>query len=60
MQVSRARAETVEDYLTDRLNIAPDRVISLWYGQYNPAADNRIAKGRSLNRRVEIAVDGLE
>ncbi len=60
MQVSRARAETVADYLIDKLNIAPDRVISLWYGQYNPSADNGSAKGRRLNRRVEIAVGGLE
>jgi OOP family OmpA-OmpF porin len=60
MLVSRGRAETVADYLINRLNIAPDRVISLWYGQINPAANNNTAKGRSLNRRVEIAVGGLE
>jgi outer membrane protein OmpA-like peptidoglycan-associated protein len=27
-----------------------------WYGKTNPAASNDTADGRSMNRRVEIAV----
>jgi OOP family OmpA-OmpF porin len=60
MMVSRARAKTVSSHLINYLNVPADRLIPHWYGSYNPAADNGTAEGRSLNRRVEIAVTGLE
>lgn len=57
--LSRRRAESVAQYLEDKFDISPDRIVSLWYGMMNPVADNSTKEGRRLNRRVEIAVGGL-
>ena len=59
LKLSRRRAAIVTEYLRDNFNISPDRVLSLWFGQMNPAADNSTEEGRRLNRRVEIAVGGV-
>jgi OOP family OmpA-OmpF porin len=58
--LSHKRAEIVTEYLKNNFNISPDRVLSLWYGQMNPVADNSTEEGRRLNRRVEIAVGGVK
>ena len=58
--LSRKRAEIVTEQLKNNFNISPDRVLSLWYGQMNPVADNSTEEGRRLNRRVEIAVGGVK
>jgi OOP family OmpA-OmpF porin len=50
----------VTEQLKNNFNISPDRVLSLWYGQMNPVADNSTEEGRRLNRRVEIAVGGVK
>ncbi|KJS29127.1 MAG: hypothetical protein VR64_21495 [Desulfatitalea sp. BRH_c12] len=59
LSLSEARAMSVTDYLIKNFGIAPDRIVPLWHGDLNPAADNGSAEGRQLNRRVEIAVGGL-
>jgi OOP family OmpA-OmpF porin len=59
MKLSRRRAETVADYLTDKFGIDRMRMLIMWYGDLNPIASNDTPEGRRLNRRVEIAV-GLE
>lgn len=53
MGLSRRRAETIESYLIEHFPIDPDRIITLWYGDADPAADNNTQEGRQLNRRVE-------
>ena len=54
--LSRRRAESVATYLMDNYNVADDRIVTQWFGELNPVADNDTSEGRRLNRRVEIAV----
>jgi OOP family OmpA-OmpF porin len=56
MHLSRRRAESVAEYLTDNFNIDSDRLPVLWYGKTNPVADNATAAGRAKNRRTEIVI----
>jgi len=57
--LSRKRTEVVTEYLRNNVNISPGRVVPLWFGEMNPAADNSTEEGRRLNRRVEVAVGGV-
>ena len=59
MKLSRERAEAVTDYLVKSSKLDPARVVTMWYGEGNPAASNDTAEGRAKNRRVEISVSGL-
>lgn len=59
LSLSRKRVESVSRYLTGSLDVDHARVITLWYGKANPIASNSNDTGRALNRRVEIAVGGL-
>jgi flagellar motor protein MotB len=34
-------------------------VVDLWFGDLNPVGDNATESGRRLNRRVEIAIGGV-
>ena len=51
--LSEARAASVQAYIESK-GIAADRLASAGYGQDKPAADNKTAAGRALNRRVEM------
>lgn len=53
--LSERRVENVKDALTDA-GIDGNRVVTLWFGELNPVAENATEEGRQLNRRVEIAV----
>ena len=57
--LSNRRAESAANYLTERHNIGRDRIVVDYYGEANPVASNDTEDGRSKNRRVEIAVGGL-
>ena len=59
LALSRRRAESAGAYLMNNANIDQDRIVMQWFGKLNPIADNDTAAGRSINRRVEIAV-GME
>jgi OOP family OmpA-OmpF porin len=56
LALSEHRAQSVKSYLMDTHGISPDRIVTLWFGELNPVADNATASGRALNRRVEVAV----
>ena len=60
LMVSKGRSMTVANYLIEMKNIDPLRVVPLWFGKSNPVAPNTTENGRRLNRRVEIAVGGVE
>jgi OOP family OmpA-OmpF porin len=60
LRLSRKRAESVASYLANRFKITADQIVVVWYGQTNPATSNATAEGRMQNRRVEIAIGGLE
>lgn len=53
MDLSRRRAESVARYLESR-EVAPVRLDTEGYGPHRPVAGNDTARGRSLNRRVEL------
>jgi len=58
--LSEQRANSVKDYLVNTAGIGDDRIVTLWFGEINPAADNATEEGRQRNRRVEIAVGGVQ
>ena len=57
--LSQRRADSAANYLMSRHNISRDRIVVSYYGEANPIASNDTDEGRIKNRRVEIAVGGL-
>jgi chemotaxis protein MotB len=55
-ELSTARATEVLDLLITRFGIAPSRLSAAGYAQYHPITSNATARGRALNRRVDIVV----
>lgn len=55
MELSKNRANAVKDYLVGQ-GVATERIISEWFGQEKPVADNKTAAGRQQNRRVEMKI----
>ena len=55
--LSEKRAASVRDYLVDS-SVSINNVIARGFGKTRPVADNSTAKGRQLNRRVEMIVSG--
>jgi len=53
--LSDKRAASVKNYLVSK-GVADSRLTSTGYGESKPVADNNTAKGRALNRRVEMSV----
>ncbi len=57
MKLSDERAGTVQGYLVQQ-GLAQDNVTEKGFGKDDPVASNETAKGRQLNRRVELVVSG--
>ncbi len=56
VELSRARAKSVGNYLREALHLTPDKFTFAGMGEAKPIGDNRTAQGRALNRRVEVRV----
>ena len=56
LKLSQRRAQSVVDYLVDELNIAPDRLMAVGYGETRPIADNRTHEGKQANRRIAAVI----
>jgi len=56
-KLSEKRANNVRDYLVKQ-NVPEDAITAMGFGKADPVADNKTAKGRQLNRRVEMVVSG--
>jgi len=56
-KLSEERASSVRGYLVSQ-GLKPDSISATGLGKANPVADNSTAKGRQLNRRVEMVVSG--
>jgi len=54
-KLSEDRAQSVVDYLVKK-GVAPERLQGIGHGQDNPIGDNKTAKGREANRRVEFNI----
>lgn len=52
-KLSKKRADAVKTYLVKK-GVDAGRIAARGYGEAKPVADNKTAKGRALNRRVEI------
>ena len=57
MALSRARAESVGQYLSTELNIASFRISAVGYGETRPIANNETPQGRTRNRRIDILIE---
>ena len=57
--LSNRRADSAANYLSANHNIKQDRIVVNYYGEANPIASNDTEEGRAQNRRVEIAVGGV-
>ena len=55
-ELSTARASNVVRFLQDSVGIEPERLQAVGLSQYHPVASNATARGRSRNRRIEIAL----
>ncbi len=55
--LSQRRAEAVVSYLAAK-GVAGERLAAIGEGEARPIADNRSAKGRAANRRVEFRIVG--
>lgn len=55
-ELSVARAVRVVRYLSERLQLQPERFLATGYGEHQPLAPNTSAAGRMQNRRVNIVV----
>ena len=54
-KISQKRAEAVKNYLVKK-GVPAERLTAVGYGQELPIADNKTAKGRQKNRRVEFKI----
>jgi outer membrane protein OmpA-like peptidoglycan-associated protein len=55
MLLSEKRSKAVKAYLVKK-GVPADNIITEWFGQTVPIADNSTAEGRQKNRRVEMKV----
>ncbi|MCK5086951.1 MAG: OmpA family protein [Melioribacteraceae bacterium] len=55
LRMSQMRADVVKDYLVAR-GVSSSRLKAVGLGESNPIADNKTAKGRAMNRRIEFKV----
>ena len=56
-KLSEQRANSVADYLKKQ-GIPEASIVTRGFGEAQPVADNKTAKGRQQNRRVELVVSG--
>lgn len=55
MILSEKRADAVKNYLTKK-GAKADKIMTEWFGQTQPVADNATPAGRQKNRRVEMKI----
>ncbi len=55
-ELSTARATEIVKVLIENHDISADRLSAAGYAEFHPVADNDSAKGRQLNRRVDIVI----
>jgi outer membrane protein OmpA-like peptidoglycan-associated protein len=57
--LSENRTKSVFEYLVEQ-GISAERMKYIGYGEKKPIADNMLAAGRQLNRRVEFVVTSID
>lgn len=56
IELSKRRAERIQNYLQTNFQIDKSRLLTYWYGFADPVASNDTEAGRKLNRRVTITI----
>jgi len=56
-ELSMARADSVRRYLLSNTELDPALLMTVYYGEYNPIADNDTEEGRAKNRRVDFVIE---
>jgi len=56
MALSKNRAQAVGKYMQGK-GVTPGRLITEWFGETRPIADNNTPEGRQQNRRVEMQLE---
>jgi len=56
LQLSIARAASVAEFMIHRIELKPERISTMGFGEYRPLEPNDTKKGREKNRRVEIVL----
>jgi len=59
LDLSYRRVEGIANYLVENFNVNRSQIVTFWFGDLNPVADNSTKEGRMQNRRVEILVGGM-
>jgi len=59
-ELSTTRATNVVRFLQDSVGIDPSRLQAVGLSEYHPVATNETTRGRSQNRRIEIALLPME
>jgi outer membrane protein OmpA-like peptidoglycan-associated protein len=54
--LSMDRAESVQQYLVHNAVLPADKVLARGYGSSRPLASNATAKGRAVNRRIDVVI----
>jgi chemotaxis protein MotB len=57
--LSYARANTVREFLLKYTEFSPSLMAVTAYGEYQPVASNKTAKGRAKNRRVDFVIESI-
>jgi OmpA-OmpF porin, OOP family len=57
MQLSTRRAEAVRTYLMANMNLEPEQVVAVGFGENKPIASNDTKTGRAQNRRIDLFLD---
>jgi outer membrane protein OmpA-like peptidoglycan-associated protein len=56
LQLSKARAQSVMDYMTNEMRIPDYRIRAVGYGDTRPISNNKTAVGRAKNRRIDLII----
>jgi OOP family OmpA-OmpF porin len=60
IKLSKARADSVRQYLIDNFGIDSSRITAVGYGPNKPIASNKTKKGRQKNRRVQAVIETVQ
>lgn len=55
--VSQRRAQAVENYLVKKGGVEASRIETVGMGYASPVSDNKTAKGRAENRRIDVIIE---
>ncbi len=56
MELSQERANSVKQYLLANMNLSPQDVTAIGYGETKPIANNQTKEGRAKNRRIDLII----